>query len=395
VGRRVESGEEVLLLAPDLADALSAVRVAESDRERQAVFEFRYSVYVEELKRGVGTVDARRARLHDPDDDEPGTTLLYTAGAGGSMTGTARVRSWAPGAIPGEVAERFSTESFTGIADLGTAELGRLMVRADRRGRSELVSLLCAVYLFAETELGTDLVFLTCLSGLVRYYRRVGFRSYAADLVPTSDGVTVPMVLILSDRPYLDRVGSFLAPLAGAFYAPGKHPPLDVRRWSDLLDGRAAPVELDPAAVWERVQRLAGVTGAPSRFFDALDADSIRKLSDCGFVMAVEAGQLLTKKGLVQREMFVVLDGTFEIHDGDRRIGVVGPGEVIGEIGFFGTAQQRSASVTALAPGHLLVLRRHWLDELRRSDPERAADILFQLARALADHVSAPSPSAP
>jgi hypothetical protein len=35
----------------------------------------------------------------------------------------------------------------------------------------------------------------------------------------------------------------------------------------------------------------------------------------------------------------------------------------------------------------LLVVRRRWLDELRESDPRAAADVLFQLARTLADRV--------
>jgi hypothetical protein len=35
----------------------------------------------------------------------------------------------------------------------------------------------------------------------------------------------------------------------------------------------------------------------------------------------------------------------------------------------------------------LLVVRRRWLDELRESDPRAAADVLFQVARTLADRV--------
>ena len=90
------------------------------------------------------------------------------------------------------------------------------MVRPDQRGRYSMVTLACGSYQLASAELGADLVFLTCLAGLVRHYQRTGFRTYAAPLVPTRDGVTVPVVLVLSDRSYLDSVGSFLAPLVGA-----------------------------------------------------------------------------------------------------------------------------------------------------------------------------------
>jgi CRP-like cAMP-binding protein len=75
------------------------------------------------------------------------------------------------------------------------------------------------------------------------------------------------------------------------------------------------------------------------------------------------------------------------VHDGARRLRVVGRGEVIGEVGFFGTSGRRSASVSAATNGQVLVLRRHFLDELRDSDPAIAAEILFELARALADRM--------
>ena len=385
----MEAGDRVRVVAPALADALSSVTVAGCESEREAVFRFRYSVYVEELHRGVGTVDERRRWVRDPEDDDSTTLLLYTTAGDGTVTGTARLRGWPPGAVPNAISDRFATVRFDGIDRLGTAELGRVMVRPDERGHYGLVALACACYQLASGELGADLVFLTCLTGLVRHYQRTGFRTYAAPLVPTTDGVTVPMVLVLSDRSYLDSVGSFLAPLVGAFYGAGERRPVDMSPWAGLFDADSAPVELDATAVWGRVQRLRAAAPPAPAFLDALDGETIHKLADRGFLMTIDAGQLLTKKDLVQRELFVVLDGTFEVHDGDRRLCVVGRGEVIGEIGFFGTAQRRRASVTALTRGQVLVLRRRWLDELRRSDPQCAADILFQLARALADRVAA------
>jgi len=65
----------------------------------------------------------------------------------------------------------------------------------------------------------------------------------------------------------------------------------------------------------------------------------------------------------------------------------VGPGEVGGEVGFFTSDRRRSATVTAATDGQVRVVRRRWLDELRGSDPRAAADVLFQLARTLADRV--------
>ncbi len=81
------------------------------------------------------------------------------------------------------------------------------------------------------------------------------------------------------------------------------------------------------------------------------------------------------------------------MHDGDRGIALLGLGEVIGEVGFFGTSGRRMASVTAASDGQVLALRRRFVDELMKSDPACAAEVLLELAGVLADRQYAPSAS--
>src|SRR5947209_1693584 len=96
----VTPSTEMRTRAPELIDALTLVHVAESEEERDAVFRFRYSVYVEELGRKLGNADHERRQVHDDEDDRPYTVLLYTAADDGELTGTIRVRHWAPGEVP-------------------------------------------------------------------------------------------------------------------------------------------------------------------------------------------------------------------------------------------------------------------------------------------------------
>jgi CRP-like cAMP-binding protein len=215
----------------------------------------------------------------------------------------------------------------------------------------------------------------------------LGFRTYAGRLVPTPDGIEVPLVLFPSDRDYLEQTGSFLTPFVDVFYGSDGRPPLDLAPFASLLDADSAPVQVDPAAVWDRVARLRAAAGPQPRMLDVLTEETLHKLTDKGFLMKVSAGELLTEKGLAQQEIFLILDGAFEVHDGNRRLRLIGRGDVIGEVGFFGTSGRRSASVIAASDGQVLVLRRHFLDELREHDPACAAEILFELARALADRM--------
>ena len=375
---------EMRAAAPELIGALEPVYIAETEAEREAVFSFRYSVYGAELGRKLGNADHGRQRVHDEEDDRPYTTLLYTEDGAGQLTGTTRIRRWEPGQVPAKDWEAFSMERFEGLRDMPTAEIGRLMIEPGHRGQMGLVSMSCAVYQLYAGELAADAGFINCAAGLVRHYRLLGFRTYAGQLVPTADGIEVPLVLIPSDRAYLEQAGSFVAPFADLFYGPGRRPPVDVERWARLLDADSAPVRFDAAAVWDRVSRLRQTDGNPS-ILESLSEDTVQKLSGQGFLMNVSAGQLLTEKGLNQREIFVILDGAIEVHDRDRRIAVLGPGEVNGEVGFFGTSGRRMASVTAASDGQVLVLRRRFVDELMRSDPACAAEVLFGLARVLAD----------
>ena len=391
MSRVVTPSPEMRAAAPELIGALEPVHVAETEAEREAVFSFRYSVYGAELGRKLGNADHGRRRVHDEEDDQPYTTLLYTDDGAGRLISTARIRRWEPGQVPAKDWETFSMERFEGLREMPTAEIGRLMIEPGHRGQLGLVSISCAVCQLYAGELATDAGFINCAAGLVRHYRLLGFRTYAGRLVPTADGIEVPLVFIPSDRAYLDQVGSFVAPFADVFYGPGLREPVDVGRWARLLDADSAPVRFDPAAVWERVDRLRQAEAEHPSMLDALSEDTVRKLTAKGFLMDVPAGQLLTEKGLTQREIFVILDGAFEVHDGDRRLCVLGQGDVIGEIGFFRSSGRRAASVTAGSDGQVLVLRRHFVDELMKSDPACAAEVLFGLARVLADRQYVPA----
>ena len=385
MSRVIAPSPEMRAAAPDLIDALAPVYVADTEAEREAVFSFRYTVYGQERGRKLGNADHGRGRVHDEEDDQPYTMLLYTDDGAGQVTGTIRIRRWAPGEVPRKDWETFSMERFDGLRDMCTAEIGRLMIEPGHRGQLGLVSMACAVYQLYAGELAADVGFINCAAGLVRHYRLLGFRTYAGRLVPTVDGIEVPLVLIPSDRAYLEQVGSIVSPFVDVFYGAGKRALVDVGAWSRLLDADSAPVRFDPAAVWERVNRLRRAETEHPSILDTLSEDTIRKLTDQGFLMDLAAGQLLTEKGLSQREIFVILDGVFEVHDGDRRLSVVGQGDVIGEIGFFRSSGRRAASVTAASDGQVLVLRRRFVDELMRSDPACAAEVLFGLARVLAD----------
>lgn len=361
---------------------LAPVHEATSAEEREAIWEFRHRVYVEELGRKLGRADEDRPWVHDPEDDKPSTVHLYTR-TDDDITGVLRIRHWPPGEIPAKDFETFSMERFPGIETLTTGEIGRLMVRRDERGTLLLVALVSAAYEVGVGRLEGDLVFMNCAPGLVRHYRLIGSRPYDGRLVPTPDGIEVPLVLVASDLGTMQEVGSFLLPLAQRYFGPGGRAPLDTAAFAHLFD--TTPEE-QLATAWARLEeRVQAPESKGAGFLESLSPETRERLSAEGLVMSVPAGQLVTEKGLAQRELFLIVDGLFEAVDGERRLALMEEGDVIGETAFFSAEGRRSASVRALLDGRVVVLRRSLIDRLRTSDPSCAAELLFELARVQAD----------
>ncbi len=98
--------------------------------------------------------------------------------------------------------------------------------------------------------------------------------------------------------------------------------------------------------------------------------------------------EAITRQDLVEREMFVVLDGLFEAFDGDRRLQVLGQGELFGEVAFFRRDQQRTATVRAACDGRLLLVRAKSLERLIDEKPRIAAQILLALGSVMADRIA-------
>lgn len=367
---------------------LDVVHEAVTREEREAVYRFRYTVYVQELGRELGGVDHVRKVVCDDDDESASSIHLYT-GSLGDISGAVRLRIWPPGQIPRHEFDALSMDGFPGIDAMVVSELGRLMIRPSLRGRLLLPALVRAVYERGASA-GVDLGFCYCAPGLVQHYRKLGFRPYPAPLVPTVDGLHVALVGIPSDADYLRSVGSPVASVVSRYYGEGtgRRRPLDTATLGGLLESDASAIELEAEQVWREVEDGLLRGAAVSSVLDGLDETGVRKLTAKGFMLKVSGGTLVTKAGYGEREMYVVLDGALEVHSASgRRVAVLGPGDLFGELAFFRDDGKRTASVRAVGDCQLLVLRRHFLQELGRSDPDLALQLHFNLGRLLAERL--------
>jgi hypothetical protein len=226
--------------------------------------------------------------------------------------------------------------------------------------------------------------------GIVRHYRQLGARPYGGRLIDLGYSPGIPLVIVLSDHEHLKRSGSIVAPLVKKYFGPGKRPPLPLGPYRALFESETVPVEFDAEKVWAALQdQLVAGEEKGSTFIDALSPEALRHLAAAGYLLDVEAGHLITREGIGQREMFVILEGACEVEGSGRRLALLEKGDLFGEIAFFSEKGERTATVRALSDCRLLVLRQKFLDGLSRSDPEAAYRILLNVSRIMAERMGA------
>jgi len=365
-----------------------AVNIAETQEELEAIYRFRYHVYIEELKRDYPDADHERKWLRDDNDDGPHTMNLYM-GPVNEIVAVVRLLIWPPGQVPENYRQMFSMEIFPGIEDLVTSEIGRLMVKPNSRGDTVFPTLINAMY-EQLVQRGSQLCFLYCVPGLVKHYRRnLGARPYGGRLIQAGSSVGIPMVMIVSDSDHFTQAGAIVSDLSRKHFDSGERPKLDASEFATILEGDSVPIKLDEASVWDQFQsQLFQDASSVPTFLSSLSPQAVRKLTSSGFILNLSEGDLVAKSGTEEREVYVILDGLFEVVNQDHRLATLEKGDLFGEIAFFTEAGQRSASVRAISHGKVLVLRRKFLKELTRDDPEAGFQILSNMGRVMAQRIT-------
>jgi CRP/FNR family transcriptional regulator/CRP/FNR family cyclic AMP-dependent transcriptional regulator len=104
------------------------------------------------------------------------------------------------------------------------------------------------------------------------------------------------------------------------------------------------------------------------------------------------AGEFAVRRGETDRGFFIISRGSFEVlvptDDEPRRVRVLEPGDLFGEVGFF-DGLPRSADVVALEEAEALVLTQSAFQRLRLTHPRLALRFVLDLGRILGERFRA------
>jgi hypothetical protein len=366
---------------------IEKVHIARTQEEKEAIYRLRYEIYVEELQKGfLKNVDHTNRWVCDENDKKESTILFYT-GSGKEITGTLRIEIWEPGKIPAEVRERFSLHLFPAIDKQIIIEASRLIVRPNLRGKLILPALARAAYEHACSHHLIYFSFVYCAPGLVRAYRKLGYRPYSAELIYNEDGVRVPLVMITSDIDYFKKQHSPFTSLVHHYFGPGKLPVFDITDYQTILEEKSGHLECDAVSVWEELEReLQYGEDKNPVFLNNLPSNSLKVLGKKGFIIDVPQEKTIVRAQLVEKEMFLIIDGVFEVLSKEgKRIAILYKGDIFGEIAFLLDTGKRTATIRSITSGKLLVLRRKFLNELMKEHPKMAMNILYNISRIMAE----------
>lgn len=354
---------------------------AATEEQKEAVYRFRYQVYVEEMNRYRSIADHDRRLLYEDVDDQ---SRLYVVTDGDRVVGALRF-SWGGDApfVERHVAQ-YDLQPFLDCTPAEQLVVGeRFMVAPEFRG-TDLLFRMFQTYLRFANDHRIQLIFGDCEPHLLNLYQGLGFRTYTRKNVNSPEtGYLIPLVMAPEDLGYMRRIRSPLLKVLQDFGG-------DVR----LPEAAATLLERDTAVTsqifaeqdeyWSQVyDALNKVEHDRTSPFDGMTEEQAASCLSKSSTIECVGGDRVVKKGNVARNMFIVLSGTLEVRDGNRVIGTMTVGDIFGEIAFL-LGTPRAADVYAVTDDtKILSLSETEIRKIIESDPEIAARLMLNVSKML------------
>jgi hypothetical protein len=348
---------------------------AESEFDREALFRFRYSVYVEEMGRYRGVADHAARRLVEPEDAH---SVLYGARQDGTIVGTARTTFGSDGFSARQL-EQYQLGPFLAEVPAPLAAVAeRLMVASRLRGSAVNLKLRELTHEDLPAA-GVRLLFGHCEPHLLSLYLASGWRTYSERNVSSAEaGYLIPLVFVVGDLASLaaaighrDASGSPSLPasLEAALSRPGA-----------VSSASLSPPEEYLAQLEERLDRLEQ---QPTHAFAGMNKSEVADCVARSNIIECAPGDHVLMEGGSSHNLFLVLDGTLEIRHHGKLLDVLAPGDIFGEMAFLLELPRQSDVYASTPDVRILSLSDGTLRTLMAERPALAAKLLLNISRML------------
>jgi hypothetical protein len=343
--------------------------MATTAEEKEAVYRFRYSVYVREMGRYQDTADHERGWLREPEDDN---SRIFYALEDDKVVATSRLTWGGDGGFSERQIEQYALARF--IAELGPEKMAvgeRAMIVPRLRGTDLLTRMMGGANGFV-AENGIWVIFGACEPHLLTSYLGMGNRTYAEQNINSKEaGYLIPLISFPN------------GPEALRDPAIGQWPSCieDVLSAGGAVTSR---LHKDSEDYWSEIQSaLHELEGQKISALDGLAKDEADRVLSKSNIIECNAGDRILKKGGVARNIFVVLEGTLEARNDDRIVGVLTAGDVFGEMAFLLSRPRTLDVYAATDDARILSLSESTIRRMIRDDSVVAAKMLLNISRML------------
>jgi hypothetical protein len=365
-----------------------SVAPAQTEVERAAIFRFRYRVYAEELGLSPPEADHEARVLIDSLDS---AAVSYALLDDGEVVGSLRLIYLDDLADPAPLIEKFSMQP--ALAAFGSSAIcttSRFMLDPQRRHGKAILQLMERVYVDA-AERGVRLNYGDCSPHLLPFYEHLGYRRYACPYNDTSYGLKVPILMLGRDREGLQRLRSPLAAVSRRYADDSAAREWFARSYPDYLGLESAVLLPDGAFFDILSERVATDPLRGVSLLQGLTREEADRLMSRATLIQANPGDRLVRQGERGNALFVLLSGIAEVILDERPavpVAVLGAGDPFSEIALL-TAEPCTANVVARSRCEVLVISNEFLQWFIVKEPAIMARVLHNLARVLAQRLSA------
>lgn len=345
--------------------------LATTSEEVEAIQRLRYDVYVDELGRYRSKADHERRVFVEPEDDH---SWLLFARDGDEMIATARV-TWGGAGFSERQVRQYELQPWLDELPAEVLAVGeRAAVRASHRGTQVIDEMFKTCEPLGDAH-GVEVAIGCCEPHLLALYISMGQRPYASRNINSEEaGYLIPLVAFpheaeaLRGRSRLRGPDELPACVEAVLRARASVTSESLAESDDYwLDIRDTLDQLHEHRV---------------SAFDGFSDDEATRCITRSNTIECAPGDRLFRHGGAARNMFVVLSGHLEVRDDGQLIGVLGPGDVFGEMAFL-LEQPRTFDVDAVTDARVLSLSEGTLRKMIAADPPVAAKLLLNVSKML------------
>lgn len=362
------------------------VRQIEEEAEREAIYAFRYQVYVEELGM-THLADHNRKWLRDEYDEQ---SISFAVFEDDRIVGSLRcilldrVRDVTP------LIEKFEmAEALERFGAQGIVTTSRFMIAPRLRNTRAVYLLMREAFVEAQRR-GIRLNYGDCSPHLLPFYEQLGFRRYRDGFTDTVFGYKLPIVMLVRDRVSMERVRSPLARIIAETDDDAEARAWYEEAFPEFVVPLSAPFLPEDVFFDVLAERVGGDPVHAISVLRGLKQDEAERLLSRATIIKARPGHVIVRQGERDNTLYILLSGFAEIRLGDgvgRLVAMKGPGDTFGEIGFL-TSVPRTATVVAKTDADVLVLSGDFMERFIRTEPAIGAQVLLNLAKELAGRLA-------